>query len=50
MRTVGVSDQIKKAFQEIDGLDTRIGGLDRDLRTAVEIRERLATLEARRSP
>ena len=33
----------------IDGLNTRIDGLDRELRTAIDIRERLAALEARRS-
>ena len=35
---------------EIRRLDTRIDGVDRDLRTAIDIRERLATLEARCSP
>ncbi len=35
---------------EIRRVDTRIDGLDRELRTAIDIRERLATLEARRSP
>jgi hypothetical protein len=35
---------------EIRRLDTRIDGLDRELRTAIDIRERLAALEARRSP
>ena len=33
---------------EIRRLDTRIDGVDRELRTAIDIRERLATLEARR--
>lgn len=33
---------------EIRRLDTRIDGLDRELRTAIDIRERLAALEARR--
>ena len=33
---------------EIRRVDTRIGGLDRELRTAIDIRERLAALEARR--
>ena len=35
---------------EIRRLDARIDGVDRELRTAIEIRERLAALEARRSP
>ena len=35
---------------EIRRLDTRIDGVDRELRTAIDIRERLAALEARRSP
>jgi len=34
---------------EIRRVDTRIDGLDRELRTAIDIRERLAALEARRS-
>jgi hypothetical protein len=105
MRTVGVYDQVKKAFQdilapelhgirgeirvldqkisaldqkivgldqkidnvdarlstkidslraemvsEIRRVDTRIDGLQHEVRTAIDIRERLATLEARRSP
>src|SRR5262245_17480653 len=35
---------------EIRRLDTGIDGVDRELRTAMDIRERLATLEARRTP
>ena len=35
---------------EIRRVDTRIDGLDREIRTAIDIRERLAALEARRSP
>ena len=35
---------------EIRRLDTRIDGVDRELRTAIDIRERLAALEARRAP
>src|SRR5437867_2239290 len=31
----------------IDGVDSRIEGLGRELRTAIDIRERLAALEAR---
>ncbi len=34
---------------EIRRLDARIDGVDRELRTAIDIRERLAALEARRS-
>jgi hypothetical protein len=33
---------------EIRRLDTRIDGMDRELRTAIDVRERLAALEARR--
>lgn len=32
----------------IDGVDTRIEGVDQQLRVAIDIRERLAALEARR--
>ncbi|PYO01626.1 MAG: hypothetical protein DMD91_07030 [Candidatus Rokuibacteriota bacterium] len=35
---------------EICRLDTRIDGPDRELRTDLDVRERLAALEARRSP
>ena len=31
-------------------LDSRVDGLGRELRTAIDIRERLAALEARRPP
>ena len=34
---------------EIRRLDARIDGIDRELRTAIDVRERLAALEARRS-
>ena len=34
---------------EIRRVDTRIDGVDHELRTAIDIRERLAALEARRS-
>src|SRR5436189_1469827 len=34
---------------EIRRLDTRMDGMDRALRTAIDIRERLAALEARRA-
>ena len=33
---------------EIRRVDVRIDGVDRELRTAIDIRERLAALEARR--
>lgn len=60
MRRVGIYDQVKSAIQklgymkgelvaEIRRLDARIDGVDRELRTAIDIRERLAALEARRS-
>ena len=41
--------EIRRLDTRIDGVDVRIDGLDRDLRTAIDIRERLAALEARRS-
>ena len=34
---------------EIRRVDARIDGMERELRTAIDIRERLAALEARRS-
>ena len=34
---------------EIRRVDARIDGVDRELRTAIDIRERLAALEARRA-
>jgi len=37
-------------LSEIRRVDTRIDGLDREVRTAIDIRERLAALEARRGP
>ena len=36
-------------ISEIRRVDVRIDGVDRELRTAIDIRERLAALEARRS-
>src|SRR5213083_1426097 len=42
-----LSAEIRRVDTRIDGVDTRIDGLDRDLRTAIDIRERLAALEAR---
>ena len=35
---------------EIRRLDVRVDGVDRDIRTAIDVRERLAALEARRGP
>jgi hypothetical protein len=43
---VGVYDQIKEA-SEIGRLDARIDSVARELRTAIDVRERLAALEAR---
>jgi ABC-type phosphate transport system auxiliary subunit len=37
-------------ISEIRRVDTRIDGLDRELRLALDVRERLAALEARRLP
>jgi len=62
MKGMGVYDQIRRAFQDLIApelhairgelrlLDQKIDGLDREVRTAIDIRERLATLEARRGP
>jgi uncharacterized protein Yka (UPF0111/DUF47 family) len=47
LRTVMVSLK-GELLAEIRRLDTRIDGVDRQLRTAIDIRERLAALEARR--
>ena len=41
--------EIRRVDTRIEGVNTRIDGLDRELRTAIDIRERLAALEARRS-
>ena len=44
-------DSLKgELLAEIRRLDARIDGVDRELRTAIDIRERLAALEARRVP
>jgi hypothetical protein len=44
-------DSVKsELLSEIRRLDTRIDSVDRELRTAIDIRERLAALEARRVP
>ena len=40
--------EIRRLDGRIDGVEARIGGLDRQLQTAIDIRERLAALEARR--
>jgi hypothetical protein len=40
--------EIRRVDARIDGVDTRIDAVDRHLQTAIEIRERLAALEARR--
>jgi hypothetical protein len=34
---------------KMTGLEAKIDGVDRELRTAIDVRERLAALEARRS-
>ena len=41
--------EIRRVDTRIDGVDARIEGLDHEIRTAIDIRERLAALEARRS-
>ena len=41
----GVDEKIDNVVRRVD---TRIDGVDRELRTAIDIRERLAALEARR--
>jgi len=44
-------DSVKsELLSEIRRVDTRIDGLDLEVRTAIDIRERLAALEARRGP
>jgi chromosome segregation ATPase len=40
--------EIRRLDTRIDSVDTRIEGLERELRLAIDIRERLAALEARR--
>jgi hypothetical protein len=40
--------EIRRVDTRIDGVDSRIDGLDQQLRVAIDIRERLAALEARR--
>jgi hypothetical protein len=45
MKRVGIYDQMQAAIR----VDARIDGVDREMRTAIDIRERLAALEARRA-
>ena len=47
--TAQTSSMKNELISEIRRVDVRIDGVDRELRTAVDIRERLAALEARRS-
>jgi hypothetical protein len=52
-RIVGLDQKIDslrhELVSEIRRLDARIDGVDRELRTAIDVRERLAALEARRA-
>jgi hypothetical protein len=43
------SSMKNELVSEIRRVDVRIDGVDRELRTAIDIRERLAALEARRA-
>lgn len=44
-------DSLKaEMVSEIRRIDTRIDGVERELRVAIDVRERLAALEARRTP
>ncbi len=45
--TVKIDSVRNEMVAEIRRVDTRIEGVDRELRTAIDIRERLAALEAR---
>jgi len=45
--TVKIDAVRNEMVAEIRRVDTRIEGVDRELRTAIDIRERLAALEAR---
>ena len=40
--------EIRRVDARIDGVHARIDGVERELRIAIDIRERLAALEARR--
>jgi hypothetical protein len=44
-----IRGEIQAMHADIRGLDQKIDGVDRELRTAIDIRERLAALEARRT-
>ena len=41
--------EIRRLDARIDGLDRRMDGPERELRVAIDVRERLAALEARRA-
>ena len=45
--TVKIDSFRNEMIAELRRVDTRIEGVDRELRTAIDIRERLAALEAR---
>jgi len=45
--TIKLDSLRNEMIAEIRRVDTRIEGVDRELRTAIDIRERLAALEAR---
>ena len=45
--TIKIDALRNEMIAEIRRVDTRIEGVDRELRTAIDIRERLAALEAR---
>ena len=46
--TIKIDGFRSEMVSEMRRLDSRIDGLDREVRTAIDIRERLAALEARR--
>jgi hypothetical protein len=43
-----IRGDIRVLDQKLHGLDQKIDGIDRNLQTAIDVRERLAALEARR--
>ena len=47
-RIDGVNTRIAGLDQRMGGLEHRIDGIDRNLQIAIDVRERLAALEARR--
>jgi predicted nucleic acid-binding Zn-ribbon protein len=47
--TTKIDSLRNELISEIRRLDTRIDGVDRELHAAIDVRERLAALEARRS-